>query len=295
MNKEAMRYQIAFMLAFFVHILIAIFLLFNHSAARPVFITETHNEQGDNQGKEQAMMKQPEIVHAVSVDAAQVQHTIEQLKNARLEAKKVEAAHQAQVKQELKAAQEARLKEQQQLANMKVEEEKIAIAHKQKLEKEKQRLKHLKEQKIKEMQALEAIKTQQEAMHKQHEEARKKAEAAEQKREAALKAEEDAKKRARLAGVVDKYKAMILNAISRQWILPEHVAIGLSSKFNIKLSADGTVLDVQLLKSSGDPVLDRSAKLAIYKASPLPVPPDRESFEMFREISLTVRPEEMRG
>lgn len=295
MNKETMRYQLAFILAFFVHMLIATFLIFNPSSARPVLIEETQNELGDNQGKEQAMIKQPEIVHAVSVDAAEVKQTIEQLKNAKIEAKKIEEAHQAKVKQELKAAQEARLREQQQLANMKMEEEKIAILHKQKLEKEKQRLKLLKEQKIKEMQALEAIKTQQEKMHKQHEEARKKAEAAEQKREAALKAGEDAKKRARLAGVVDKYKAMILNAIGRQWILPEHVAMGLSSKFNIKLSLDGTVLDVQLTKSSGDPMLDRSAKLAIYKASPLPVPPDRESFEMFREISLTVRPEEMRG
>ena len=299
MNIESKRFQIALIFACALHLLIAIFLVYTPSAARPVIVEDTKNELGDNQGKENATIKQPEIVHAVSVDAVQVQQTMEKIRNERLAAKRVEEAHQAKVKQELKAAQEARLKEQQHLAKMKMEEEKIAIAHKKQLEKEQQKLKHLKEQKEKEKAALAALKLKQESMQKKHEQdqalLQKKQAEAEKLHLAALKAAEDAKKRARLAGVVDKYKAMILNSISRQWILPEHVAMGLSSKFKIRLATNGTVLDVSLLKSSGDPILDRSAKLAIYKASPLPVPHDMESFELFREISLTVRPEQIRG
>ncbi len=55
------------------------------------------------------------------------------------------------------------------------------------------------------------------------------------------------------------------------------------------------VLEVNLMHSSGDSVLDRSAQTAIYKASPLPVPSDPATFELFRDISLTVRPENVRG
>jgi colicin import membrane protein len=88
---------------------------------------------------------------------------------------------------------------------------------------------------------------------------------------------------------------MIVNAIGRQWILPENVDSSLSSKFRIRLARDGTVMEVSLMVSSGDAVLDRSAQTAIYKASPLPVPADTETFELFRDISLTVKPENVRG
>jgi colicin import membrane protein len=49
------------------------------------------------------------------------------------------------------------------------------------------------------------------------------------------------------------------------------------------------------MRSSGDTLLDRSAQTAIFKASPLPVPSNVETFNLFRDISLTVRPEQVRG
>lgn len=112
---------------------------------------------------------------------------------------------------------------------------------------------------------------------------------------AAAEAAQAAANRARLAGEVDKYKALIINAIGRQWILPDNVNRGLSSQFRIRLAPDGAVLEVSLIRSSGDPILDRSAQTAIYKASPLPVPTDPATFDIFRDISLTVRPENVRG
>jgi colicin import membrane protein len=122
------------------------------------------------------------------------------------------------------------------------------------------------------------------------------AEAADAEREAAAqRAANQAQQRAKMAGEVDKYKALILNAIGQRWILPEHVESGLSSVFRIRLAPDGAVLDVSLSRSSGDPILDRSAQAAIFKASPLPVPNDPLIFDMFRDISLTVRPENVRG
>lgn len=112
---------------------------------------------------------------------------------------------------------------------------------------------------------------------------------------AAQQARQNAVNQARVAGEVDKYKAMIVNAIGRQWILPDNANRGLSSQFRIRLAPDGAVLEVSLIRSSGDAILDRSAQTAIYKASPLPVPTDPTTFDLFRDISLTVRPENVRG
>lgn len=120
--------------------------------------------------------------------------------------------------------------------------------------------------------------------------ARKKAQAA-----AEQQARAEAANLARVAGEVDKYKALIVDAIGRQWILPDNANRSLSSQFRIRLAPNGAVLEVALLRSSGDPILDRSAQNAIYKASPLPVPQDASTFNLFREISLTVRPENIRG
>ena len=105
----------------------------------------------------------------------------------------------------------------------------------------------------------------------------------------------DAQNNARVAGEVDKYKALIIGAISRQWILPENANSSQSSQFRIRLAPNGAVLEVSLTRSSGDAILDRSAQSAIYKASPLPVPSDPTTFNLFRDISLTVRPENARG
>ena len=94
-----------------------------------------------------------------------------------------------------------------------------------------------------------------------------------------------------MQGEVDKYKALVLQAVGRQWIVPETSSKELSTKLLIRLAAGGMVLDVKLVNSSGDEALDRSAIAAVYKASPLPVPEDATTFEQFRELNLTVRPE----
>ena len=123
-------------------------------------------------------------------------------------------------------------------------------------------------------------------------------EALEQKQQQAAASQQaalTAENNARMAGEVDKYKALIIDSISRQWILPENANGNLSSQFRIRLAPNGAVLDVSLTRSSGDAILDRSAQSAIYKASPLPVPSDPSTFNIFRDISLTVRPENARG
>lgn len=96
---------------------------------------------------------------------------------------------------------------------------------------------------------------------------------------------------ARNAATMDKYRHLILQAIAQQWIIPPEVNKHLETKLAVHLAPGGMVLEVIIVKSSGNSVLDRSAQTAVYKASPLPVPKNNGLFKPFRLINLTVRPE----
>jgi len=96
-------------------------------------------------------------------------------------------------------------------------------------------------------------------------------------------------------GEVNKYKALILQAISEKWIVPTQANKKLSCELMIRLAPGGMVLDVQVTKTSGDPSLDSSARAAVLKASPLPVPSDVSEFDAFRQFVLKVKPENIMG
>ncbi len=103
-------------------------------------------------------------------------------------------------------------------------------------------------------------------------------------------------KRERLArGDVDKYKALILQAISEHWIVPPQVDKHKYCMLMIHLAPGGTVLEVEVTRSSGDPSLDSSVRAAVMKASPLPVPINPDAFEPFRQFMLKVKPENIMG
>lgn len=92
-------------------------------------------------------------------------------------------------------------------------------------------------------------------------------------------------------GEVNKYKALILQAISERWIVPPQANKKLYCELMIRVAPGGMVLDVQVTKSSGDPSLDSSARAAVLKASPLPVPANPDAFDSFRQFVLKVKPE----
>jgi colicin import membrane protein len=92
-------------------------------------------------------------------------------------------------------------------------------------------------------------------------------------------------------GTIDKYKALIKRAIGEHWNIPSNTPHNLTCDLMITLAPGGSVLSVELVKSSGVPALDHSAIQAVYQASPLPIPNDANLFEHFRQLSMTVRPE----
>jgi colicin import membrane protein len=94
-------------------------------------------------------------------------------------------------------------------------------------------------------------------------------------------------------GEINKFKALILSSIAHHWLVPAGTNKDLSCQLLIHLGEGGVVLDVSVVKSSGDEVLDRSAQTAVIKASPLPVPNEPAKFKPFRELRLTVKPEQV--
>lgn len=300
-------YRVAFVSAVFLHGLLLLALMVHpESSKRPVLQQEAKRDVTPSESKKlDKSLDEPKIIHAVSVNSKEVQEAVTRLKTARAEEQRVEANRQRKLKQQAEAATRLRIQEQQRIQQLKVEQAKLAEKRRQELAENKKRLQDMNKQKEVEEQRILAMKKEQAELHKQQQEEaaklaelkqkEKEQEAREKERARLEAAREEVANRARMAGIVDKYKALILGAIGRQWILPDQVNSELSSRFKIRLAPNGGVLDVSLTRSSGDPILDRSAQAAIYKASPLPVPDDPAAFNLFREITLTVRPENVRG
>lgn len=282
--KYERSYQVASLCALLFHAFVVFLLVYHPQSERPALIAEIKQPMN-------RPTSEPEIVKAVSVNAQEVSAAIEQLKAERAQQAQAEAKRQKALAAEAEALRQRRVQEQRRLEALRAESARAAQKRKQEAIAEQKRLEAVKQQQAKEAQKLEALKKEQMLLQKQQQAEKERA-----LEQARLEKERiDAANRARTAGVIDKYKALILSAISQQWILPDQVNTSLSSRFTIRLAPNGAVLDVQLTRSSGDPVLDRSAQAAIYKASPLPVPSEPDMFNLFREISLTVRPENVRG
>jgi colicin import membrane protein len=315
--NESTSYRKSFYLAIGLHVFLAIVLMFESETHNPVLNNEITQQQ--NMLPTPTKTASQEVVKAVSVENNELSEAVNRLKLQREKQHQQEVARQNELTRLANLAKQTRLKEQQQLAKLKKETEQLAIARKKQMEEEKRHLKELAEQKEKETKRLADLKKKQEVLKQQQakeaervekiqkqqameaiKEEKAKAEKAalalENQRKAAIaEAHANAEQAASMAGEINKYKALILNAISEKWIFPDNVDPTLSSKFRIRLAPDGMVLEVSLIKSSGDPILDRSAQTAIYKASPLPVPHDPATFNQFRDINLTVRPTQLRG
>lgn len=91
-------------------------------------------------------------------------------------------------------------------------------------------------------------------------------------------------------GMIDKYKAQILSVIQSNWRINQ-VNAKLRCIYDISVGPGGVVLGVKLLKSSGSDALDQSARVAIFRSSPLPVPKDPALFDSFRHLVLTLSPQ----
>lgn len=138
------------------------------------------------------------------------------------------------------------------------------------------------------------LKRQQEAEQKRladaerrrKEETERKAREAEARRQAEAEAllvaqieEEERRLTAARSGLKDQYVRLIQQKITRSWLRPESAAAGLRCEVSVTQLPSREVVDVRVGKCNGDAATVRSIEAAVYKASPLPAPPDPALFE----------------
>lgn len=248
-------------------------------------------------------VKSKPIVNAEAVDAKELSEQIKQIRWEQGEKERQERARLQKIKrraqlaakqrideqqrlQELKNKQEAEQKRMQALQAKQAEELKLQVQQEKKVASRLQKLQ--KEVKNLHQQALNA---------KQSQLQRQLLEQQMQNEQARLKREKEKLEKihnVQLKGIMDKYRAQMLQIIQENWH-PLLQDAKLSCLMLVHLAPGGVVTSVDLLKSSGNAALDRSARLAIIKSSPLPVPSDPALFENFREVRIKMVPQEVKG
>ena len=102
----------------------------------------------------------------------------------------------------------------------------------------------------------------------------------------------EARARARRQSIAAQWMPEIQSRVRDYWVRPAGSSGDISVLVNIRLAPGGEVIpgSVTVVQSSGVPAFDASAKAAIYRASPLPVP-DGEDFELFKDFNFRFKPD----
>lgn len=230
------------------------------------------------------------LVDQSKLDAIEEQKQAEQRK---LE----EAKQQAQQAEQKKKEQEAKRKaaaEQKKKAEAE-RKKKALVAEKKKQEQEVKRKAEAEKQKQAEAKRKAAAEKKQQAeaaaKRKAAAEKQRQAEAARRREaEQALQQQLAAEQAERDQGIVAEYTAYIQEKIQQNWLKPAGSPEGLSCEVQVSLIPGGDVARVQIVRSSGDPLFDRSVENAVHKASPMPLPKDAAMFKYFRDLRLIFRP-----
>ncbi len=215
---------------------------------------------------------------------------------ARLERERAEA-EQAKKQREAEAERErqatARKEQERKEAAAKAERERRA-----KEEAERERLAELERKRKAEEERLAKIREEQRQAEeaRKREEERRQAEAAARekaRREAELReqiAREEQRLAAERAGLLGQYIGLIQQRVTRSWIRPPEAQPGLNCEVFVSQIPGGDVVDVRIGRCNGSDVVKRSIESAVYRASPLPPPPDPALFE--RNLVFEFKPED---
>ncbi len=209
------------------------------------------------------------------------------------EQQKLEALKQKQVveEQRLKERESQRKLEQQRLATEQKKFEQKKLEQRQAEQRQQAEEKRLAEAEAKRKIAAKA-KADAEAKSKADAQAKAKAAAEAQRKaaEQALQAQIAAEDATRDQSIISQYVGIIGDRVRRNWIQPPSSRVGLSCVVQVQLLPGGDVISAQVVQSSGDAAFDRSVEAAVYRAAPLPLPPDPGLFESFRTLTFNFSP-----
>jgi colicin import membrane protein len=225
-----------------------------------------------------------DVVQARVIDERQIAAEAARLKHAEEQIKAREQQKRQQAERELAALNRQRQQAQQRLEALaqkrkREERKRVAAEQARKAEEQKRRAQQAAEKKR------EAARKQAaaEKRRKAEQERQRKAAEARRQREAALQQALEAEQNSR---ALNAFAVAVSARVTGNWLRPPGTDRGLRCKLQIRLSARGTVLAVQLVQSSGNGAFDRSAEAAVFKSDPLPAPPAG-----LREINFTFDPD----
>ncbi len=96
---------------------------------------------------------------------------------------------------------------------------------------------------------------------------------------------EEKSRDARLAGLQQRYVALIKQKVQNNWNPPPTTPDNLSCKVSVTQVPGGTITNVQVPTCNGDDAVVQSIITAVYRSSPLPAPPDPSLFD--RSLNFT--------
>lgn len=264
------------------------------------------------------------VIQATVVDEAKVQAEMEKLTQQDVQKKQQEQERQKRLEelkqqqqdetarlQQLKQEQQAAEQQRQEQTRLHAEQEKAEAARletlqqqqsiaEQRRKEEEQRAEELKKKLAEEEKQRKAMEQQRlaetETKSKVDEQKRQKAEQEAQRRREAeeqLKqqlAAEQAASAEQNQELIAQYVGRIQREVTQSWLRPPTARMGMSCTVMVNLAPNGDVINARVVTSSGDTAFDRSVEAAVYKASPLPLPPDPALFEYFRELNFIFKP-----
>ena len=101
---------------------------------------------------------------------------------------------------------------------------------------------------------------------------------------------EEKSRDARLATMLQKWEALIQLKITNSWVKPPSAPDGLHCLVSVTQVPGGTVTKAQVTTCNGDDAVVQSIITAVYKASPLPNPPDPSLFDQGRTLTIRFDP-----
>jgi len=248
------------------------------------------------------VLEQGDVIQVSSVDANTYEAEIRKIEEKKRADERKKQQRIKQKKAAAKRKEQQRIKKKQQEKKRKAEEKKKADAKKKEQKRKAEQLKEKQrkavEKKEKDRQAAEIRKKEaaekKAVQEKKQQEAEQKRQAEqEKKRQAELKRQQQrdrAEWERKSKGIINRHAALIQRKIEQNWRQPLDVPSNLKCRINIILQPTGKVVSVRILDSSGSQPFDRSVETAVRKASPLPVPENREIFEQFRDLNLSFEP-----
>jgi colicin import membrane protein len=228
--------------------------------------------------------KQIKVIEAVAVDESKIKAEINKLKKAERRKKR----EQNRLQNNAKKAKRERRNEEKKLRTARKKQKELEQLNKKKRIQENKRLADFerKEKVSKDkLNKLEKERLEKQAQLEKEEKQR-------QEKTAQIKRAKQNKIREQQENAeIKKYKGLIDNKVSRNWVYLDSYGKGLVCVVQIRLLPSGDVLDARTIQSSGNPAFDRSAELAVRKASPLPVPGNTDLFQReFRIVNLNFNP-----